>query len=60
MSSRKVFLSVIFFLVTAGWAANHFAAVLVVLKERANLETLLVNGAYVARVLSEFERGAVD
>ncbi|MGS1091462.1 MFS transporter [Corynebacterium sanguinis] len=46
MSSRKVFLSVILFLVTAGWAANHFAAVLVVLKERANLETLLVNGAY--------------
>ena len=46
MSSRKVFLSVIFFLVTAGWAANHFAAVLVALKERAHLEPLLVNGAY--------------
>ncbi|MCT1414949.1 MFS transporter [Corynebacterium sanguinis] len=46
MSSRKVFYSVILFLVTAGWAANHFAAVLVALKERAHLEPLLVNGAY--------------
>ncbi|WP_165165440.1 MFS transporter [Corynebacterium qintianiae] len=46
MSSRRVFASVVFFLVTAGWAANHFASVLVALKERANLDALLVNSAY--------------
>lgn len=46
MSSRRIFASVIAFLVTAGWAANHFASVLVVLREELHLSPLLVNGAY--------------
>lgn len=46
MSSRRVFASVVVFLVTAGWAANHFASVLVVLREQLHLSQLLVNGAY--------------
>ncbi|WP_291314604.1 MFS transporter [Corynebacterium sp. UBA2622] len=46
MANRRVFASVILFLVTAGWSANHFASVLVVLRERLHLSPLLVNGAY--------------
>ncbi|WP_342319240.1 MFS transporter [Corynebacterium mayonis] len=43
---NKVFASVVAFLFTAGWAANHFASVLVVLREKLHLSALLVNGAY--------------
>lgn len=46
MPARRVFASVLFSLIAAGWGANHFASVLVALKERANLDTLLANGAY--------------
>lgn len=46
MSSRRVFASVLAFLVAAGWAANHFASVIVLLREELNLSALLVNGAY--------------
>ncbi|SDL57343.1 Major Facilitator Superfamily protein [Corynebacterium mycetoides] len=46
MSTRKVFASVLFFLITAGWGANHFASVLVALKERAGMDALLANSAY--------------
>lgn len=45
-SPRLVFASVVAFLITAGWAANHFASVLVVLRESYGLSTLLVNAAY--------------
>ncbi|SDS35841.1 Major Facilitator Superfamily protein [Corynebacterium timonense] len=31
---------------TAGWAANHFASVIVLLREELDLSALLVNGAY--------------
>lgn len=34
------------FLVTAGWNANHFASVLVLLQEHQNLSSVLVTGAY--------------
>lgn len=43
---QLVFASVVAFLITAGWAANHFASVLVVLRENQHMSTLLVNSAY--------------
>ena len=43
---QLVFASVVAFLITAGWAANHFASVLVVLREHQHMSTLLVNSAY--------------
>ena len=43
---QLVFASVVAFLITAGWAANHFASVLVVLREDQHMSTLLVNSAY--------------
>ncbi|PMC63625.1 MFS transporter [Corynebacterium tuscaniense] len=45
-SPNIVFASVIAFLISAGWAANHFASVLVVLREDWEMSTLLVNSAY--------------
>lgn len=45
-SSQLVFASVVACLITAGWSANHFASVLVVLRESQGLSTLLVNAAY--------------
>lgn len=45
-SPDLVFASVVAFLITAGWAANHFASVLVVLRENQDMSTLLVNSAY--------------
>lgn len=45
-SPRRVFISVAALLLTAGWSANHFASVLVALREQLNLSPLLVNGAY--------------
>src|SRR5699024_6487012 len=45
-SARRVFISVAALLLTAGWSANHFASVLVALREQLNLSPLLVNGAY--------------
>lgn len=44
--SKAVFISVVAFLISAGWAANHFASVLVVLRENQDMSTLLVNSAY--------------
>lgn len=44
--ARLVFISVATLLLTAGWSANHFASVLVALREQLNLSPLLVNGAY--------------
>lgn len=43
---QLVFASVVAFLITAGWSANHFASVLVVLREKQDMSTLLVNSAY--------------
>lgn len=45
-SARRVFISVAALLLAAGWSANHFASVLVALREQLNLSPLLVNGAY--------------
>lgn len=45
-SPKIVFASVVAFLITAGWAANHFASVLVVLREEQEMTQLLVNSAY--------------
>lgn len=45
-SQSLVFASVVAFLITAGWSANHFASVLVVLREEQEMSTLLVNSAY--------------
>ena len=45
-SPNIVFASVVAFLISAGWAANHFASVLVVLREDWEMSTLLVNSAY--------------
>lgn len=45
-SPTTVFYSVVAFLISAGWAANHFASVLVVLRENQDMSTLLVNSAY--------------
>lgn len=44
-SARRVFISVAALLLAAGWSANHFASVLVALREQLNLSPLLVNGA---------------
>ena len=43
---QLIFASVVAFLITAGWSANHFASVLVVLREHQDMSTLLVNSAY--------------
>ena len=40
---QLIFASVVAFLITAGWSANHFASVLVVLREHQDMSTLLVN-----------------
>lgn len=45
-SPNIVFASIVAFLISAGWAANHFASVLVVLREDWEMSTLLVNSAY--------------
>lgn len=37
---------VLAFLLTAGWSANHFASVLVLLRQHQDFSTLLLNGAY--------------
>ncbi|PZO97083.1 MAG: MFS transporter, partial [Corynebacterium urealyticum] len=42
-SPRRIFISVAALLLTAGWSANHFASVLVALREQLNLSPLLVN-----------------
>lgn len=43
---QLIFASVVAFLITAGWSANHFASVLVVLREHQDMSTLLLNSAY--------------
>lgn len=42
----RVFLAVILLLFTAGWAANHFASMIVVLREITGLTPLTVNTAF--------------
>lgn len=37
---------VLAFLLTAGWSANHFASVLVLLRQHQDFSALLLNGAY--------------
>lgn len=41
-----VFLTVAALLLSSGWAANHFASVLVVLRDQENYSPVLVNGAF--------------
>ncbi|MFD8878671.1 MFS transporter [Corynebacterium xerosis] len=41
-----VFATVAALLLSAGWAANHFASVLVVLRDQQNYSPVLVNGAF--------------
>lgn len=43
---RRVFGAVVLLLLAAGWAANHFASMLGLLREQENLSGVLVNGAY--------------
>lgn len=45
-SPGLVFATVAVLLLSAGWAANHFASVLVVLRDQQNYSPVLVNGAF--------------
>ncbi|MFD5867873.1 MFS transporter [Corynebacterium sp. NPDC060344] len=45
-SAGLVFATVATLLLSAGWAANHFASVLVVLRDQQNYSPVLVNGAF--------------
>ncbi|BAU94382.1 major facilitator superfamily permease [Corynebacterium suranareeae] len=45
-NTNRVFLGVAFLLFTAGWAANHFASVLVLIREQLGVSSVLVNGAF--------------
>ena len=49
MSSRqsaRVFMGVTLLLFTAGWAANHFASALVIIRDQQGVPSLLVNAAF--------------
>lgn len=49
MSDRRVnrvFLGVILLLLSAGWAANHFASMIMVLREQLGISSLLLNSAF--------------
>ena len=49
MSSRqssRVFVGVALLLFAAGWAANHFASALVLIREQTGVSSVLVNGAF--------------
>lgn len=49
MSSRqanRVFVGVTLLLFAAGWAANHFASVLVLIRSQLGVSSVLVNGAF--------------
>lgn len=45
-TQSRVFLTVALLLLSAGWAANHFASMLGVLREQENLSGVLVNAAF--------------
>ncbi|MDN5826729.1 MAG: MFS transporter, partial [Corynebacterium casei] len=49
MSSRqsaRVFLGVTLLLFTAGWAANHFSSVLVLIRDQEGVSSVMVNAAF--------------
>lgn len=49
MSSRqstRVFIGVTLLLFTAGWAANHFASALVIIRDQQGVSSLMVNAAF--------------
>lgn len=46
VAQRYVFAAVALLLLSAGWAANHFTSLLVVLRDQENLSAVLVNGAF--------------
>ena len=49
MSDRRVnrvFLGVILLLLSAGWAANHFASMIMVLREQLGISSMLLNSAF--------------
>ena len=49
MSSRqsaRVFMGVTLLLFTAGWAANHFASALGLIRDQQGVSSLLVNAAF--------------
>lgn len=45
-NADRVFMGVALLLFTAGWAANHFASVLVLIREQTDISSVLVNGAF--------------
>ncbi|AKF26161.1 MFS transporter permease [[Brevibacterium] flavum] len=45
-NANRVFIGVTILLFTAGWAANHFASVLVLIREQLDVSSVLVNGAF--------------
>ena len=45
-NANRVFIGVTLLLFTAGWAANHFASVLVLIREQLDVSSVLVNGAF--------------
>ncbi|GAB3593569.1 MFS transporter [Corynebacterium faecale] len=42
----RVFIGIILLLLSAGWAANHFVSMIVVLREQFGISSLLLNGAF--------------
>lgn len=44
--TNRVFTGVIFLLLSAGWAANHFASMIMVLRENHGISSVLLNGAF--------------
>ncbi|MGP6174071.1 MFS transporter [Corynebacterium sp. A21] len=45
-SPQRVFIAIALLLLSSGWAANHFASMLGVLREQQHLSSVLLNGAY--------------
>ncbi|GFK17443.1 MFS transporter [Corynebacterium glutamicum] len=45
-NANRVFIGVTLLLFTAGWAANHFASALVLIREQLDVSSVLVNGAF--------------
>ncbi|MHA2788481.1 MFS transporter [Corynebacterium sp. S7] len=43
---NRVYGAVLFLLFSAGWAANHFTTIMVLLREQVGVSSALVNGAY--------------
>lgn len=44
--TKRVFAGVILLLLSAGWAANHFVSMIVVLRDQFGLSSVLLNGAF--------------